>query len=213
MRLSEWRAKAPFKNSVAPKVVAVIEAALAALGGERDPACWVVWGDDPTVRYLVLAPTPSGLVQLNVRVYVPGEGPRASGKVVRWNRVQLGELAVEIQAGHRLVTFQVEMQVLNGADAVADRISDFAQVLFAAVDGRTTWTAAARRAGTRKVDSAKAGAAKSDARPSAARATGAGKATSVNAGTTPASPPTTTNARASVASTLPRVAAPKGTKS
>ena len=102
----------------------------------RDPECWVAWGDDPTVRYLIFAPTPSGLVQLNVRVNVPGEGPRAGGKVVRWDRVQLGELGVEIQGGHRLVTFQVETQVLNGVDDVADRIAAFAQALFAAVDGR-----------------------------------------------------------------------------
>jgi hypothetical protein len=136
MRLSQWRAKAPFKDSVAPKVMVAIESALGALGSELDPECWVVWGDDPTVRYQLLIPTASGLVQLNVRVAMPGEGPRASGKVVRWNRVQLGELAVEIQAGHRLVTFQVEAQPLNGADAAADAIAVFAHALFAAVDGR-----------------------------------------------------------------------------
>jgi hypothetical protein len=67
---------------------------------------------------------------------VAGEGPRASGKVVRWSRVQLGELGVEIQGGHRLVSFQVETHVLNGADDTADRIAAFAQALFAAVDGR-----------------------------------------------------------------------------
>ena len=112
------------------------------LGAEADPECWVVWGDDPGVRYMILVPTPSGLVQVNVRVNVPGEGPRAGGKVIRWNRVQLGELAVEIQGGHRLVTFQVEAQVLNGADATADAIAAFAHALFAAVDGRpapATW--------------------------------------------------------------------------
>ncbi len=136
MRLSGWRAKAPFKDSVAPKVLAALDAALGVLGSESDPECWVVWGDDPRIRYQVFVPTPSGLVQVNVRVGVPGEGPRASGKVLRWNRVQLGELAVEIQAGHRLVTFQVETQPLNGADAAADAISAFAQALFAAADGR-----------------------------------------------------------------------------
>jgi hypothetical protein len=136
MRLSEWRAKAPHKDAAAPKVMAVIDQAFAALGAGPDPECWVAWGDDPGIRYLILAPTPSGLVQLNVRVAVPGEGPRASGKVIRWNRLQLGELAVEIQGGHRLVTFQVETFVLNGADATADGIATFAQTLFAAVDGR-----------------------------------------------------------------------------
>jgi hypothetical protein len=136
MRFSGWRAKAPAKVATGPKVLAVIAPAFAALGVEPDPECWVVWGDDPAIRYLIFIPTPSGLAQLGVRVDVPGEGPRASGKIVRWNRVQVGELAVEIQGGHRLVTFQVETQVLRGADAAADAIAGFAQALFAAIDGR-----------------------------------------------------------------------------
>ena len=143
MRLSDWRAKAPYKDAVSPKVLAIVESALVVLGAGRDPECWVAWGDDPSIRYLILAQTPSGLVQVNVRVAVPGEGPRAGGKVVRWNRVQLGELAVEIQGGHRLVTFQVETQVLNGVDDAADAIAAFAQGLFAAVDGRVAPGAAA----------------------------------------------------------------------
>jgi hypothetical protein len=153
MRLSEWRANAPHRDPVAPRVMAVSEQALVALGSERDPECWVAWGDDPDIRYLILAPTPSGLVQVNVRVAVPGEGPRAAGKIIRWNRLQLGELAVEIQGGHRLVTFQVETFVLNGTDATADVIAAFAQALFAAVDGRPTVTptpAGARAGGATK---------------------------------------------------------------
>jgi hypothetical protein len=151
MRFSEYRAKAPVKDAVAPKVIDIVEQALSALGAERDPECWVVWGDDPAVRYLLFAPTPAGLVQVTVRVAVPGEGPRAGGKVLRWNRVQLGELAVEIQGGHRLVTFQIETQVLNGADAKAEAITAFAQVLFAAVDGRVPprLPAARKPSGTR----------------------------------------------------------------
>jgi hypothetical protein len=145
MRWSEWRAKAPFKDSISPKVLEVVGAALSGLGTEPDPECWVVWGDDPRSRYMLLVPTASGLVQVNVRVAVPGEGPRAGGKVVRWSRVQLGELGVEIQGGHRLVTFQVEAQVLNGADAAGDAIAVFAQVLFAAVDGRPAPVAARAR--------------------------------------------------------------------
>jgi hypothetical protein len=136
MRWSGWRAKAPFKDSIAPNVLAVVDTALSGLGADPDPECWVVWGDDPRSRYLLLVPSPSGLVMVNVRVSVPGEGPRAGGKVVRWPRVQLGELGIEIQGGHRLVTFQVEAQVLSGADATADAIAGFAQALFAAADGR-----------------------------------------------------------------------------
>src|SRR5689334_22886923 len=66
MRLSGWRARAPSKDAVAPKVLAVVEAAMSTLGAEPDPECWIAWGDDPAVRYLVLAPTPGGLIQANV---------------------------------------------------------------------------------------------------------------------------------------------------
>ena len=78
-----------------------------------------------------------------------GKRPRAGGKVVRWNRAQLGELAVEIQGGHRLVTFQVDAQVLNGVDDQADAISEFAPTLFAAVDGRVGSVTAAAKSSTR----------------------------------------------------------------
>src|SRR5262245_135200 len=145
MRLSDWRARAPSKDAVSPRVMAVLETALATLGAEADPECWIVWGDDPAVRYLVFAVTSAGLIQLNVRVNVAGEGPRASGKVIRWGRVQVGELGVERHGGHRLVTFQVESQVLTGADEAADRIGRFAQVVFAAVDGRPAPPAVAER--------------------------------------------------------------------
>ena len=148
--------RAPFKDSVAPKVLAIIDAALTGAGRRAlTRSAGSIWGDDPRSRYLLLAPTPSGLAVVNVRVSVPGEGPRAGGKVVRWQRVQLGELAVEIQGGHRLVTFQVEAQVLSGADAAADAISAFAQSLFAAVDGRPVPVAAKGR----KAAPAKAGTA------------------------------------------------------
>ena len=157
MRWSAWRAKAPFKDSVVPKVLSVVDDALAGLGADPDPECWVVWGDDPSSRYALLVPTPSGLVVVNVRVSVPGEGPRAGGKVVRWPRVQVGELAVEIQGGHRLVTFQVETHVLNGADAAGDAIAVFAQTIFAAIDGRPAPAPAKGRATPPKAGS-KAGA-------------------------------------------------------
>jgi hypothetical protein len=165
MRLSEWRAHAPVKDAVAPKVVAVVESAIVTLGAQPDPDCWIVWGDDPAVRYLVFVPTAAGLIQLNVRVTVPGEGPRASGKVIRWNRVQLGELAVEIQAGHRLVTFQAESQVLSGVDAMGDAIATFADALFAAIDGRTGSPGSATRPASKAPPRAPGGSAKAVARP------------------------------------------------
>jgi hypothetical protein len=136
MRLSEWRGSAPAKEAIAAKVTAVVDPVLASFGVGKDPEGWVAWGEEPAQRYTIMIPTPPGLVICYVRVNVPGEGPRAAAKLIRWNRVQLGELAIETQGAHRLLSFQVEALVLRGADDVADRISAFALDLFAAVDGR-----------------------------------------------------------------------------
>jgi hypothetical protein len=136
MRLSEWRAAAPSKEAGSQKVAALIDPVLTALGADDDPHCWIVWGDEPAVRYTILVPTAAGLITCFVRVNVPGEGPRASAKVIRWNRVQIGELAFETSTGHRLLSFQVEGNVLQGADETADRIAAFALEGFAAIDGR-----------------------------------------------------------------------------
>ncbi len=127
-----------------PKVLAVVEPVLAAMGAADDPECWVAWGDDPALRYTMFAPTAAGLIVCHVRLNVPQEGPRASAKLVRWPRVQLGELAVETQAGHRMVSFQVEGQVLRAADTEADRVAAFALVLLDAADGRPLGAQAAR---------------------------------------------------------------------
>lgn len=134
--MSEWRAAAPNRDALATKVLATVEPALAAMGAVPDPQCWIAWGDDPGIRYTLLVPIDAGLVTCFVRVNIPGEGPRASAKLVRWSRVQVGELALETQAGHRVISFQVEGQVVRGADAEADRIGEFAMWLFAAIDGR-----------------------------------------------------------------------------
>ncbi len=136
MRLSDWRGRAPHRDSMTLKVTAVIEPVLSSLGAGPDPSCWVAWGDDPASRYTILAPTPSGLLVIHVRVNVPQEGPRVGGKLVRWSRVQIGELAVEMAGGHRLLSFQVENQVMRGSDADADTIAAFALELFAGMDGR-----------------------------------------------------------------------------
>jgi hypothetical protein len=155
MRLSEWRAAAPTRESMTLKVLAVVEPVLSALGAERDPFSWVAWGDDPSVRYTVLVPGVGGLIVCHVRVNIPGEGPRASAKLTRWPRVQLGELAIETQSGHRLVSFQVDQYVLRGVDAEADRIANFALALFAAVDGRPMPELAKSRAGRGKTATTK----------------------------------------------------------
>lgn len=138
MRLSEWRASATSREAMAPKVFEGLQRVLAVLGSEPDPPCWVAWGDEPATRYAVLVPTPAGLIAVNVRVNIPGEGPRASGKLIRWKRVQLGDLAVETQAGHSLVSISVEGTILRGADEDARAVGEFLQVLYAAEDGRLT---------------------------------------------------------------------------
>jgi hypothetical protein len=136
MRLSQWRAAAPHRDAGSPKVSAVVDPILAAFGAGPDPHCWVVWGDEPSVRYVILVPTDPGLIHCFVRVSVPGEGPRATTKLVRWNRVAIGELGVETTNGHRLLSFQLEQQVLRGVDAEADAIAAFALRVIAAIDGR-----------------------------------------------------------------------------
>lgn len=136
MRFTEWPSRSPSRDSMAPKVMASTTSALVLLGAGHDPECWIAWGDDPAVRYTILAPAIAGLVIVNVRVNVPGEGPRAAGKIVRWQRVSVGELSVEIQGAHRLITFQVESQLLHGADETADEVASFVDTIFAAIDGR-----------------------------------------------------------------------------
>jgi hypothetical protein len=136
MRLSEWRAAAPHRDAAAPRVNAIVDPVLAALGAEVDPHAWVVWGEEPSIRHAILVPTDPGLIVCFVRVLVAGEGPRASAKLVRWNRVVIGELAVEAQSGHRLLSFQVEQQVLRGVDDEVDGVGAFALRLIAAMDGR-----------------------------------------------------------------------------
>jgi hypothetical protein len=150
MRLSQWRAAAPTREAMSQKVLAVATPVLSDLGAADDPECWVYWGEDPGVRYTVLAPTLRGLVQCHIRVNVPGEGPRASGKVVRWSRVQVGELAVEVAQGHRLVSSQVEGLVLRGVDDEGDRVAGFILLLYDAMDGRQPTASPATRSTGRR---------------------------------------------------------------
>jgi hypothetical protein len=170
MRLSDWRTRAPHKDALSPKVMAVIEPVLGSLGAEPDPSCWIAWGDDPGVRHVMLVPTDAGLLQVLVRVNVPGEGPRASAKVIRWSRVQLGELGLEMVSGHRLLGFQVESHILRGSDDDGDAIASFALELFARVDGRPFTPPRAVKAGrSTKMGAGRPGAPKPGARKPAAR--------------------------------------------
>jgi hypothetical protein len=67
---------------------------------------------------------------------VPGEGPRASAKVTRWGRIQVGELSIETAAGGmRVASFQLETLVLRGTGPEAEAVAGFAIDVFAAIDG------------------------------------------------------------------------------
>jgi hypothetical protein len=136
MRLSEWRASAPARDAAGPRVAAVVDPVLKTLGAEPDPHCWVAWGEEPANRFTLFVPTEPGLIACFVRVNVAGEGPRATTKLVRWNRVSIGELGVDTQAGHRMLSFQLESQVVRGVDLEADRAAAFALRVIAAIDGR-----------------------------------------------------------------------------
>jgi hypothetical protein len=175
MRLSEWRAKPPVREALGPKVMAVVSPVLGVFGVEDDPHAWVQWGDDPASKYSILVPIPGGLVVVAIRANPAGSGPRATAKVVRWSRLQMGELAVETEGPHRMVSFQVESFVLRGPDETADSIGRFALVLLAAAEGRPwpPFDAPGRRRPTARAGAAKrAPAPGPKATPGASRAAG-----------------------------------------
>lgn len=136
MLLGEWRKTAPNRESMSNKVMAVLKPVLADLGADADPDCWVLWGEDAEFRYSIMVPTVAGLISVAVRVTGAGEGPRATGKLVRWGKLQVGEFAIEASDGHRIVAVQVEGQVLKGTEEEADRICEFVRGLLAGIDGR-----------------------------------------------------------------------------
>jgi hypothetical protein len=137
MRLSEWQATQRGQKLMTGKVAAVFEPALALLGAGLDSDGYVAWGDDPDVHYSILVVGDAGLIIVVVRVNVPLEGPRAGAKVVRWGRVAIGELAVEVQRGHRQATAQIESYILKGVDEDADVIGAFVGQVLMRIDGRT----------------------------------------------------------------------------
>ncbi len=135
MLLSSWWADGTHAAAMTPKVEALLTPALVDLGASPDPECWITWGDEPT-RWSMLVPTPAGLAMIHVRVNVPQEGPRVAGKLVRWNRVQVGDYSLESHGGHRMLSFQIESQVLHVVDDECERLAAFIAVLLAALDGR-----------------------------------------------------------------------------
>jgi hypothetical protein len=135
MRLSEWRKAAPSKESMSNRVAATLEPVLVDLGADADAECWVCWGDDPEMRYSILAPTVAGLATVAVRLSGP-DNVRAMAKLIRWSKVSVSELDIDASDGHRIVAVQVENQVLKGVDEEADRICEFVRGLVAAIENR-----------------------------------------------------------------------------
>ncbi len=136
MRLSDWQASPQGQKVMTDKVASAYGPALAVIGAEPDPVAHIVWGEEPDRRYVILAAADAGLVIVNVRVNVPQEGPRASAKLVRWSRVQVGEVSVEAHHGRRHVTSQIESVVLQGTDEEADEIGAFVAHVLGRIDGR-----------------------------------------------------------------------------
>jgi hypothetical protein len=136
MRLTEWRRKAPVRESMDAQVMAVLEKVLADLGAEQDPECFVAWGEDPTLRYSILVPVVAGLVAIAVRTTAGAGDARANARLIRWPKLAIGEFAIEADAQHRLAAVQVESFVLKGVDAEADEICEFVRGLVIAADGR-----------------------------------------------------------------------------
>jgi hypothetical protein len=143
MRLSDFVAASKVPAAVAPKVLAAVTPVLASIGAGEDPVGWLATDDDPAARWSFLAPLPAGLVTCHVRVNVPGEGPRASARLVRWARVQVGELTVESGGGNRrIVSLVIDGRVVRAADADGDAVAAFAHAVFDAMDGRSSSAAA-----------------------------------------------------------------------
>ena len=125
MRLSEWRAKAPAREALGPKVMAVLGPVLGVLGVEDDPQVWVLWGEDPSTKFSIYAPTLGGLAIVVVR---PNRGASAPGQSRRSSvgRASRSASSRSRPRAHRMISFQVDAAVLRGADAVADAIGRFA---------------------------------------------------------------------------------------
>jgi hypothetical protein len=213
MQLGEWRKTAPNRESMTNAVLNVLRPVLSDLGAADDPECWVEWGEDPQSRYLVMVPTRAGLISTTVRVNTGTEGPRVTGKLVRWSRLQLSELSLESAAGHRIVAVQVDGQVLKGTNAAADRICEFVRGLIGAVDGRDLqFSRDGVPAPVQSSATHKLAASRTAARPAAKVGAKAGtKPAPKAASARPAAkaPATTRAAAAKAAASRPTTAAPK----
>jgi hypothetical protein len=169
MLLSEWSSVAPNSACMNQAVLDVLGPVLSDMGAGEDPECWVAWGEDPDYKYSVLAPTAAGLVVVAVRLNAGGDaGPRATAKLVRWPKIQVGEFSIEAADGHRVVAVQVEGLVLKGTDETASSICEFVRGVVAASDGRAVSGPTAVQAAPGAARTAKSGARGKRAAPAGA---------------------------------------------
>jgi hypothetical protein len=94
------------------------------------------------------------------------------------------------------VSFQVETQVLRGADAVADRIAAFGLALFAAVDGRPMPDLGARKRRRKVVGKTAKGSGASKRAASAKPRAGTARPPAPRAAAAPGSPASSVSAPA-----------------
>ncbi|MGC8634130.1 MAG: hypothetical protein ACP5VP_05630 [Candidatus Limnocylindrales bacterium] len=135
MRFADWQATPEGSRYLTDRLVPLIESAARTLGAHDATPCYVAWGDQPEARFQVMLSTDGGLGIFNVRVSVPQEGPRLSGRLVRWARVQAGEVTFEAHSGHIQVSAQFEGQVLLGLDEAGERIAEWMTEVYRRVDG------------------------------------------------------------------------------
>ena len=134
MRLTEWRKKAPVRDAIDDRVMAVLGFLLSDFGADPDPECHLVWGDHPDLRYSVLVPVAAGLVSIAVRT----QDARATARLIRWPKLAIGEFSVEATGERRVVAVQVESYVLKGSDAEADLVAEFVRGLVLRADNLAT---------------------------------------------------------------------------
>jgi hypothetical protein len=135
MRFADWQATPEGSRYLSDRLVKLIESAAHTLGARDATPCYVAWGEQPEARFQVMLSTDGGLAIFSVRANVPQEGPRLSGRLVRWARVQVGELTFEAHSGHVQVSAQFEGQVLLGLDAAGERIAEWMTEVYRRVDG------------------------------------------------------------------------------
>ena len=135
MQFSDWCETDEGRRRIPEPLVTLIGNAMRTLGVPLDAPAHVIWGDQPGQRFMVMLACDAGLAILGVRPSTPQEGPRVSGRLLRWSRVQVGELAIEAHHGHVQASAQMEGQVLQGLDAAGAQVAGWMAEVYRRVEG------------------------------------------------------------------------------